>query len=145
MREGWDADSGDSAGHPTVSMSHALWRQGQSPASEKQSVLTLHTPLTRGWSCCARGRACVRDVPRECILLVPYCICYEIRLCVRQARLTKDQRWGSTLLSRHQSLEEEFERAKAAVEVSGGQLSKPWSVTCRYTWPGMSTSALMLY
>ncbi|XP_077573367.1 PEX5-related protein isoform X5 [Stigmatopora nigra] len=33
-----------------------------------------------------------------------------------QARLTKDQRWGSALLSRHQSLEEEFERAKAAVE-----------------------------
>ncbi|XP_077573366.1 PEX5-related protein isoform X4 [Stigmatopora nigra] len=34
----------------------------------------------------------------------------------RHARLTKDQRWGSALLSRHQSLEEEFERAKAAVE-----------------------------
>uniref|UniRef100_A0A8D2ZNT4 PEX5-related protein n=1 Tax=Scophthalmus maximus TaxID=52904 RepID=A0A8D2ZNT4_SCOMX len=33
-----------------------------------------------------------------------------------QARLTKEQRWGSALLSRHQSLEEEFERAKAAVE-----------------------------
>uniref|UniRef100_A0A3P8W4F6 Peroxisomal biosis factor 5 like n=1 Tax=Cynoglossus semilaevis TaxID=244447 RepID=A0A3P8W4F6_CYNSE len=32
------------------------------------------------------------------------------------ARLTKEQRWGSALLSRHQSLEEEFERAKAAVE-----------------------------
>ncbi|XP_061634965.1 PEX5-related protein isoform X4 [Phyllopteryx taeniolatus] len=34
----------------------------------------------------------------------------------RHARLTKDQRWGSAHLSRHQSLEEEFERAKAAVE-----------------------------
>lgn len=34
-----------------------------------------------------------------------------------QARLTKDQRWGSALLSRNHSLEEEFERAKAAVEV----------------------------
>ncbi|KAM6921310.1 PEX5-related protein isoform 3-T3 [Xenentodon cancila] len=34
----------------------------------------------------------------------------------RHARLTKEQRWGSALLSRHQSLEEEFERAKAAVE-----------------------------
>ncbi|TNN69087.1 PEX5-related protein [Liparis tanakae] len=34
-----------------------------------------------------------------------------------QARLGKEQRWGgSALLSRHQSLEEEFERAKAAVE-----------------------------
>ncbi|XP_061594342.1 PEX5-related protein isoform X6 [Cololabis saira] len=33
-----------------------------------------------------------------------------------QARLSKEQRWGSALLSRHQSLEEEFERAKAAVE-----------------------------
>ncbi|CAG08061.1 unnamed protein product, partial [Tetraodon nigroviridis] len=30
--------------------------------------------------------------------------------------LNKEQRWGSALLSRHQSLEEEFERAKAAVE-----------------------------
>uniref|UniRef100_A0A3Q2FUU0 Peroxisomal biogenesis factor 5-like a n=1 Tax=Cyprinodon variegatus TaxID=28743 RepID=A0A3Q2FUU0_CYPVA len=34
----------------------------------------------------------------------------------RHARLTKEQRLGSALLSRHQSLEEEFERAKAAVE-----------------------------
>ncbi|XP_061594340.1 PEX5-related protein isoform X5 [Cololabis saira] len=34
----------------------------------------------------------------------------------RHARLSKEQRWGSALLSRHQSLEEEFERAKAAVE-----------------------------
>ena len=33
-----------------------------------------------------------------------------------QARLTKEQRWGSALLSRNHSLEEEFERAKAAVE-----------------------------
>ncbi|KAI9519327.1 hypothetical protein NQZ68_029494 [Dissostichus eleginoides] len=33
-----------------------------------------------------------------------------------QARLTKEQRLGSARLSRHQSLEEEFERAKAAVE-----------------------------
>lgn len=36
---------------------------------------------------------------------------------MRQA-LNKEQRWGGALLSRHQSLEEEFERAKAAVEVS---------------------------
>ncbi|KAK9519358.1 hypothetical protein VZT92_022094 [Zoarces viviparus] len=35
---------------------------------------------------------------------------------VSQARLAKEPRWGSALLSRHQSLEEEFERAKAAVE-----------------------------
>lgn len=35
-----------------------------------------------------------------------------------QARLTKEQRWGSALLSRNHSLEEEFERAKAAVEVT---------------------------
>ncbi|XP_065811934.1 PEX5-related protein isoform X5 [Labrus bergylta] len=33
-----------------------------------------------------------------------------------QARLNKEQRLGSALLSRNQSLEEEFERAKAAVE-----------------------------
>lgn len=43
-------------------------------------------------------------------------------MCVWQARLSKEQRWGSALLSRHQSLEEEFERAKAAVEVSRGLL-----------------------
>ncbi|TWW57977.1 PEX5-related protein PEX2-related protein PEX5-like protein [Takifugu flavidus] len=36
-------------------------------------------------------------------------------MCMRQA-LNKEQRFGSALLSRHQSLEEEFERAKAAVE-----------------------------
>lgn len=35
-----------------------------------------------------------------------------------QARLTKEHRWGSALLSRNHSLEEEFERAKAAVEVT---------------------------
>lgn len=44
--------------------------------------------------------------------------------CVWQGRLSKDQRWGSTLLSRNQSLEEEFERAKAAVEVSQKLLLK---------------------
>ncbi len=38
--------------------------------------------------------------------------------CVWQGRLSKDQRCGNTLLSRNQSLEEEYERAKAAVEVS---------------------------
>lgn len=38
--------------------------------------------------------------------------------CVWQGRLSKDQRCGSTLLSRNHSLEEEYERAKAAVEVS---------------------------
>lgn len=45
-------------------------------------------------------------------------------MCMRQA-LNKEQRWGSTLLSRHQSLEEEFERAKAAVEVSTPCTSQP--------------------
>lgn len=38
-----------------------------------------------------------------------------------QARLTREHRWGSALLSRNHSLEEEFERAKAAVEV-------PWFI-----------------
>uniref|UniRef100_A0A3P8W1H9 PEX5-related protein n=1 Tax=Cynoglossus semilaevis TaxID=244447 RepID=A0A3P8W1H9_CYNSE len=44
----------------------------------------------------------------------------ETELIQVEARLTKEQRWGSALLSRHQSLEEEFERAKAAVEVRAG-------------------------
>lgn len=54
-------------------------------------------------------------------------------MCVWQARLTKEHRWGSTLLSRHQSLEEEFERAKAAVEVRRVQLRKkpPTSAACQ--------------
>lgn len=43
---------------------------------------------------------------------------------MRQA-LNKEQRWGNALLSRHQSLEEEFERAKAAVEVSTACTSQP--------------------
>ncbi|CAI5775938.1 Hypothetical predicted protein [Podarcis lilfordi] len=34
-----------------------------------------------------------------------------------KARSTKEQRWGGALLSRNHSMEEEFERAKAAVEV----------------------------
>ncbi|MXQ84876.1 hypothetical protein E5288_WYG021504 [Bos mutus] len=49
-----------------------------------------------------------------------------------QARLTKEQRWGSALLSRNHSLEEEFERAKAAVEDLSNQqfcLTAKWKVT----------------
>lgn len=48
-----------------------------------------------------------------------------------QARLTKEQRWGSALLSRNHSLEEEFERAKAAVEVAFLVCS---SVSCFWEW-----------
>lgn len=43
-----------------------------------------------------------------------------------QARLTKEHRWGSALLSRNHSLEEEFERAKAAVEVTHNSISSFW-------------------
>ncbi|XP_052362465.1 PEX5-related protein-like, partial [Oncorhynchus keta] len=41
----------------------------------------------------------------------------------RHGRLSKERFGGGALLSRNQSLEEEFERAKAAVEVRGGGLS----------------------
>uniref|UniRef100_A0ABI7YL45 Peroxisomal biogenesis factor 5 like n=1 Tax=Felis catus TaxID=9685 RepID=A0ABI7YL45_FELCA len=48
-----------------------------------------------------------------------------------QARLTKEQRWGSALLSRNHSLEEEFERAKAAVEGYYFHTENPFK-----DWPG---------
>ena len=58
-----------------------------------------------------------------------------------QARLTKEQRWGSALLSRNHSLEEEFERAKAAVEVAFWFI---FSVSCFWEWNSKKSNKIYM-
>ncbi|KAM6065070.1 PEX5-related protein isoform 5-T5 [Theristicus caerulescens] len=61
-----------------------------------------------------------------------------------QARSAKEQRWGGPLLSRNHSLEEEFERAKAAVESDTefwDKMQAEWEEMARRNWISESQEA----
>ncbi|KAH0624179.1 hypothetical protein JD844_007661 [Phrynosoma platyrhinos] len=61
-----------------------------------------------------------------------------------KVRSTKEQRWGGALLSRNHSLEEEFERAKAAVESDTefwDKMQAEWEEMARRNWISESQEA----
>ncbi|XP_028587469.2 PEX5-related protein isoform X3 [Podarcis muralis] len=61
-----------------------------------------------------------------------------------KARSTKEQRWGGALLSRNHSMEEEFERAKAAVESDTefwDKMQAEWEEMARRNWISDSQEA----
>uniref|UniRef100_A0A670I2Q3 PEX5-related protein n=1 Tax=Podarcis muralis TaxID=64176 RepID=A0A670I2Q3_PODMU len=68
----------------------------------------------------------------------------DIELAPAPARSTKEQRWGGALLSRNHSMEEEFERAKAAVESDTefwDKMQAEWEEMARRNWISDSQEA----